>query len=664
MPSRKAPASRPDKSLVPTLNGRALSARKDTVDFRDKMYVPTLVEVPAERSLEGFLKHSPLILDQGSEGACTGFGLAAVANHLLRIRAGGTFTQVSARMLYESAKRNDEWPGETYDGSSARGAMKGWHKVGVCSEVVWPYDEKKEDRDLNSKRLIDAQNCPLGAYYRVNHQDLVAMHSAISETGILYGTATVHAGWSNVKSNGIIKYHPTVEGGHAFAIVGYNREGFWIQNSWGPKWGRGGFCHISYYDWMENGTDVWAARLGAPVTIDNSLAFSAGTFPASQMGLAASVVELRPHIVSLGNNGRPMESGDFANTAKEIGDFVLKDFPRITKDWKKKRILIYAHGGLVSAKGAVQRVAEYRKTMLNEEVYPLAFVWHSDFWNTLKNILSDSMRQRQSEGFFDKAKDFMLDRLDDTLEPLARFASGRAQWAEMCENAVAATNSPQGGARIVIQALKKLLAADPSIEIHVAGHSAGSVFMGPVVQEIAKFSKIATCHLWAPACTTKFFKEKYLPLLRGASRSIREFALYTLTDTAERDDHCANIYHKSLLYLVSRALEEEYSPLKWGWPGAPLLGMEKYIRADRDIHALFQNRSNTWVLSPNNESSPLKASRSTSHGDFDDDPKTVKGTLARILGSSRSAAAVEFTPTAAGSFDLRRDLRRAERIDV
>lgn len=648
-----------ERISAPSLNGRILSARRDPIDFRDKMYVPTLVEVPATLPLDNFLKHEPGILDQGQEGACTGFGLAAVANHLLKIRKGSDpLPAVSPRMFYEMAKRNDEWPGETYEGSSARGAMKGWHKYGVCSSGKWPYHFEKPDHNLTSERLADAQNCPLGAYFRVNHKDLVAMHSAISETGILYATSLVHKGWSSVKPNGIIRYNEEVVGGHAFAIVGYDRDGFWIQNSWGSDWGKHGFCHVSYYDWLENGSDVWVARLGAPISIDSSIAFSSGTFPSSQMGQSSSIADLRPHIISLGNNGRPMENGDFANTAEEIQAFVTKDFPRLTATWKKKRILLYAHGGLVGEKGAVQRVAEYRRAMLDVEVYPLAFIWHSDFWSTLKNILGEALGQRQSEGVIDKAKDFMLDRIDDTLEPIARYGSGRAQWAEMTENAKAATTHSKGGARLVIQALRALQAADPDIEIHIAGHSAGSVFMGPVATELAKFTKISTCHLWAPACTTTFFKEHYLPLLKGTSRTIREFALYTLTDSAEQDDNCAGIYHKSLLYLVSKALEQEYHPLRWGWSGAPLLGMEKFIRADKDIHSLFANQSATWVLSPNSETHPLKAAKATSHGGFDDDKPTVKGTLARIIGSSGSGTSnVEFGASASSSRDRRSCLK-------
>lgn len=52
-------------------------------------------------------------------------------------------TPVSPRMFYEMARRYDEWPGENYSGSSARGAMKGWHKHGVCEEKLWPYDSNQ-----------------------------------------------------------------------------------------------------------------------------------------------------------------------------------------------------------------------------------------------------------------------------------------------------------------------------------------------------------------------------------------------------------------------------------------------------------------------------------------------------------------------------------------
>ena len=100
---------------------RRLDARPDHADFRDRLYLATLVNVPAKIPLSEYRERKVPVLDQGEEGACTGFGLATVAHYLLRTRRGGSSsTRVSPRMFYEMAKRYDEWPGTRYEGSSAR----------------------------------------------------------------------------------------------------------------------------------------------------------------------------------------------------------------------------------------------------------------------------------------------------------------------------------------------------------------------------------------------------------------------------------------------------------------------------------------------------------------------------------------------------------------
>jgi len=641
---------------------RVYNARPDTMDFRDKMYEATLIEVPKRIALEDYKKIKVPVLNQGAEGACTGFGLATVTNYLLRkrkeVKDKGS---VSPRMLYEMAKRYDEWPGEKYDGSSARGAMKGWHKHGVCDESVWRYDPKKPDSKLTEARIADAANRPLGAYFRVNHKDLVAMHAALAEVGILYATATVHAGWEAVSADGLIPLQDEILGGHAFAIVAFDERGFWIQNSWGPDWGQQGFALVSYQDWLTNGTDIWVARLGAPVILQAAVKGAAPGRAGAMRAKSYSYPELRPHIISIGNDGALRDDGIFGTSAAETEEIIKQDFPRITRNWKKKRLLIYAHGGLVSEESAIQRVSDYRKAMLEAEVYPLAFSWKSDAWTTIKNIIEDAQSRRRPEGILDAAKDFMLDRLDDAIEPLARTLGGKAMWSEMKENALFATMNEKGGARIALGFLDELLAQDPSIEIHIVGHSAGSIFHAPIVQLLTAKGKIAsgplsgmtglgrkieTCTLWAPACTVDLFKQTYLPAL--SAKGIKRFALFTLTDQVEQDDHCANIYHKSLLYLVSDAFEKRVRIPLFQKDGEPILGMEKFVRGDPELDMLFKNGKADWVRSPNTaeDGSPVH-STSRHHGDFDDDKPTVLATLARILGRGTSQAPFEFASTPA-----------------
>ena len=601
---------------------RVLNARRDSIDFRDRMYVPTLVEVPTFRDLKEYRKAKVPILDQGKEGSCTGYGLAAVVNYLLRTRKQlPSRAEASADMLYRLARRYDEWPGENYDGSSARGAMKGWNKHGVCSASVW----KEANGRLTPRVSHEAVRNPLGAYYRVNHKDLVAMHCAITETGILYATANVHEGWDKVDRKGIIPLEVHMLGGHAFAIVAYDDKGFWIQNSWGETWGAEGFACITYDDWLANGTDVWVARLGVPVqTTSNASAavqFS-GLVPRSS---AVSNKELRPHIISLGNDGLLKNDGTFGNDKKDVTDIV--------NGCAGKKVVLYAHGGLVSEDSAVQVLADFLPVFGAAGVYPIAFIWHSDFWTTLVNILKESLGKRKPEGFLDSAKDFMLDRLDDALEPIARTLGGKAQWDEMKENALGATNKGAGGARLVADILKGLTGA--GTEIHLIGHSAGSIFHAPLAQLLASYGiPIKTCTLWAPACTLELFKKNYLPLI---GNGIEKFSLFTMDDKTEQDDNCARIYNKSLLYLVSNAFEKD-PRIPLFRDGFPILGMEKFVKNDPDMKALFKKNNADWILSPNSFcAKPAYYSTSRHHGDFDNDKATVAATLQRITGMPPAA---------------------------
>ena len=74
---------------------------KDPLDLRDLYYEGNLDEL---RPWVNNCGDIPFILDQGNEGACTGFGLAAMVNFLQHNKAGarplGESDGASARMLY------------------------------------------------------------------------------------------------------------------------------------------------------------------------------------------------------------------------------------------------------------------------------------------------------------------------------------------------------------------------------------------------------------------------------------------------------------------------------------------------------------------------------------------------------------------------------------
>ena len=102
--TRKTSRTSKTKATQPAKTWTQLKASLDTlpdsIDIRDWVYQPSLLQVPP---VLVNCQRVPELLDQGQEGACTGYALAAVANFLLHNQ--GQSRRVSPRMLYEMARR-------------------------------------------------------------------------------------------------------------------------------------------------------------------------------------------------------------------------------------------------------------------------------------------------------------------------------------------------------------------------------------------------------------------------------------------------------------------------------------------------------------------------------------------------------------------------------
>jgi hypothetical protein len=138
------------------------------------------------------------------------------------------------------------------------------------------------------------------------------------------------------------------------------------------------------------------------------------------------------------------------------------------------------------------------------------------------------------------------------------------------------------------------------------------------------------------------FEQFYVPAVSNGK--LEEFALFTLDDNTERADNCAQIYHKSLLYLVSDAFEDQIRIPLMHPNGEPLLGMEKFIEKTQinpgngqpvTIQRWLQDKGFDWIKSPNNEPEGSKdASQARHHGDFSTDRYALEAALVRITGAA------------------------------
>jgi hypothetical protein len=645
--------------------GRLLDARPDRLDLRDLVYRPPLRSLPpvypAEADVKKFIATyvaADLVLNQGDQGACTGFGLACVANYLLWTRhlenkVKVPFLPVSPRMFYELAKRYDEWPGIDYEGSSCRGALKGWHKHGVCSSDNWPYTLNKQGQAVFARPKtgweLDAATRPLGVYYRVEKASVVDLQSAIVNIGAVYVSATAHDGWDSLERSRASKppeKHASLplippcsnadsKGGHAFALVGYNERGFIVQNSWGTKWGASGFGVLPYDDWVVNATDAWACGLGVPVSILDIVNGKPQPVVSTRWRVSSgqaltkldrstrepnnppndpwpvdhhfdykpyepwSTAAAYEHTLVTGNNGE-LSATDFTRDAKDkegIAREIVQDNPKAwfqNQESQVLRIAVYAHGGLNDEDASIQRIRVMGPCFEANGAYPIFLTWKTGAGETIADMAQDWVGKLVGEEAARSAG--ILDELgeakDRALEATAH-ALGKGIWSEMRDNAAGGAQPGHGLALLTqnLIALKAdLEAKGKELEVHLIGHSAGSILLGHFLSLLdpkgngAPPLKIATTSLYAAACSVAFANRTYIPAGQQTVIDLDELWLYVLSDDNERNDGLPTptfrAYGKSLLYLVSRALDDVRK--------IPLLGME------RSLLAAFANDDVQW----------------------------------------------------------------------
>lgn len=663
-PDAKDQREQPAKKSAGEKMHRKMDAFPDKIDVRDWFYQPRLSALPdAVINCDKV----PLILDQGQEGACTGFAMAACINfHLVD---NGRVPQkniskdcVSPRMLYEMARRYDEWPGENYEGSSARGTMKGWVAHGVVNRTSWG-DDLFGPSNLDETRAKEGLKTPAGAYYRVMHKQVRDMHSALYETGILYATLMVHAGWNDPKDEvrnytymrdgklkrirlPLIERKGRADGGHAIAIVGYTQDGFIIQNSWGPSWGNKGFAVLPYEDWLLHASDCWVAQIGVPIDVNLWETGLADTTAGKQRASQTIPLEaIRPYVINVGNNGFLSDSGNYWTTEQDIVR-LFETIGTTAKNWKKKRIMLYLHGGLNSEKDVAKRIISFKEVLLENEIYPVHIMWETDFWQSMKSNLFDAFTDddRASANWLSKLRESTFEILDRTFE-LTASRPGTMLWDEMKENAK--LSSVQGRsmdilASCALAAYNQLTAAEKGdFEVHIVGHSAGSIFTAFAIDTLLKIGvPIKSIQFMAPAISVSLFKEKLLPRINAHKCPLP--TIYMLSDVGERDDNVWK-YGKSLLYLVSNSFERKRD--------TPILGMERFINnknpdldkdfIDEELATLYNGKVDGFpalviagmvpAKMKNAEEPGPSVSRSDTHGGFDNDYYTLNSVLYRIL---------------------------------
>lgn len=679
----------------------------DAFDARDFEYRPRLQLLPDALDQRGTRDERFVVFHNGKSRA--GHAVAAVINTLLvqmghlarmdRNRENGQSKAppsepVTPHTLRHLARRYARFQGTEDSGLSLRAVFKGWFHHGITLDNIWPAAEMDEEPSQNGQDWFRANGAdrPLGAYYRINPLRLDDVRAAIGELHAVAASATIHTGWRNPRrmtnpQTGeemyLIRRELDAEplGGHAFAIVGYNKEGFLVQNSWGPTWGKEGYATLSYEDWLDSAYDAWVGRPSVPQT-----AFASGRtrelLAAGNEFVTAAALDTRRlgvHTVTLDNDGLLFPGAKIPSTPAHI-EGIFTRMEQWHDQWlsqqviDKRHIVLYAHGGLVDENRGLTTAQNQLNWWLNNHIYPIFFIWRSGIFETLFNVVRDLWPESDSS---ELSAFTLTDPIDRGVESLVR-QNGRWVWDEMKENAERASKritkpeqiqwppntlqahqamSRMPGASLTVSRLAKYVEDHENVVIHLVGHSAGTIFHTELLAPLrAAEVQVETMSFLAAGLRVDRFLKDVHPYI-GSDRTVKRFTNFALTNQQEEDDNCrveplpVPFYHKSLLYLVSRGLERPKSGQR---KPVPLLGMARFF--DEPLQQKITQVGGTAIFSrPANSSPPLPSPDSdctaTQHGGFAADPATMLSVLLRALGLAEATERNIFDPDGVALID-------------
>lgn len=234
----------------------------DIPDQRDYLYraIRPIRRLPKIVDLR---RYCSIVENQGNLGSCTACALAGNLEFLDN-KPDAVCEDVSRLFIYYN-ERTLTGTVDFDSGASLRDGIKTLRKTGVCREKIWPYEIERFDRKPSLRCYQEAKKYRIKSYYRIN--TLSEMLICLAEGYPFTFGFTVYESFESVKvaQTGVVsmpKKRERVIGGHAVMAVGYNQKErlFLVRNSWGNKWGQGGYFTIPYRYLETLAADFWTVR--------------------------------------------------------------------------------------------------------------------------------------------------------------------------------------------------------------------------------------------------------------------------------------------------------------------------------------------------------------------------------------------------------------------
>lgn len=193
--------------------------------------------------------------DQEATGSCVGWAAAdsVLRWHMTKAGKIKKSHRLSTRFIWMAAKEIDEYDDEPTsfiesDGTSLKAALDVARRYGAVLEEMLPFAQSVLYTGETRTFYAVAARLKITSYYNLGRNPEV-WRRWIAQNGPVLTRLDVDDTWMRAReTKGVLKtYKPrSAQGGHAVALVGYDKTGFIVRNSWGTaSWGDKGFGYAS-----------------------------------------------------------------------------------------------------------------------------------------------------------------------------------------------------------------------------------------------------------------------------------------------------------------------------------------------------------------------------------------------------------------------------------
>jgi C1A family cysteine protease len=227
-------------------------------DIRDHIYRSDSTEVLRE-SVD-LREWDTIVESQYDLGSCAANALTNAYELCVKRNYPEHFTHLSRLFIYYNT-RLEHGDIEKDTGMFLRDGLKSLSKYGVCSELLWPYDQEKFNdtpsdecyEDAKKRKIIKYEKL-ISTYYItqvLNNNKPVVFGMEIYESFMELNDRISTVSFPSRKEKSL--------GGHGMCMVGYNLKErlFLAKNSFGPTWGNNGYCWIPFDYINQEGYDIW-----------------------------------------------------------------------------------------------------------------------------------------------------------------------------------------------------------------------------------------------------------------------------------------------------------------------------------------------------------------------------------------------------------------------